>query len=134
MTSTLILLFLKNIGAKFSEPQAHLAQDYFNRMIKDGRVIAINKDGELHGILAFSLCFDYVPYWKKETWEYKQHEPNGTTLYIEFLAALNWNKEARQTFAQEILKRYPQIEQAVWHKWAHWGDRKVIWRKQWAMK
>lgn len=111
-----------------------LAQIYFHNMIKDGRVIGIYDNGVLYGILAFSLCFEYEPYWKKETWDYVPHIPEGTTLYIELLACKEWNKEIRKTFAKEILARHPQIDLAIWHKWADWGDRKVTWRRQCLMK
>jgi hypothetical protein len=128
------MVILGRMGMRYPPSSAALAEAYFHDMIKDGRVIAIYKDGGVYGLLAFSLCFDYIPYWRKETWDYRPHEVDGTTLYVELLAARHWNKEARETFAKEILTRYPQIEQAIWHKWATWGDRKVTWRRKWAMK
>lgn len=134
MNSGQIISFISQLGGILPPSALLLAQSYFHAMIKDRRIIAIYKDGALHAIMAFSLCSDYIPFWKKETWDYIPHQSNATTLYIELLAARYWDKEARETFQQEILKRYPQIEQAVWHKWADWGDRKVTWRRQWAMK
>lgn len=134
MTSIDLLVFMGELGGRFTPDQAQQAEAYFDQMIKDGRVIAIYKDGVLHGILAFSLCSNFIPYWKKETWDYRQHEDNGKTLYIEIMASRSWTKELRKTFQQEILNRHPQIEEAIWHRWASWGDRKVTWRKQWAMK
>lgn len=134
MNAVDVLIFLGRIGYRFTPSTALLARNYFYEMIRDGRITALYKDGVIHGILAFSLCTDYEAFWKKETWDYRPHQIDGTTLYVELMAARNWNKEVRQAFQQEILKLHPQVEQAVWHKWAAWGDRKVTWRRQWAMK
>lgn len=124
-----VIKFLGQRGARFGKRSLDQAISYFSHMIKDKRVITLFKDGKLHSIMAFSLGEDFDRFYRKHVWRYVPHDPSGKILYVEMVVSKSWDKDIRKQFRDEILKLYPQIEEAHWHKWATWGDRHVMWRR-----
>ena len=103
-------------------------------MGKDGRIIEVDKDGYPWGIIIFSLCNDYEPFYKKYTWKYLKHDRKGHIAYIEKMACYGWSKELRKAFEERLVAKYPNIEQAIWHRYGKTGDRTVIYRRKVCMK
>lgn len=129
MNTNQIITFISDLGGIFSPASIPLVRAFFQRMIEDERVVVIFKQNTIHSVLAFSLSDDFKPFYTKETWDYVPHNPDGSVFYVELLASRTWDKKLRKQFQSLILEKYPQIQSAVWHKWADWGDRKVIWRR-----
>ena len=115
------------MGLKFrGEGELDSAILYFINMIHDGRVLEILEDGEPYAICAYSMTNDPDTFLKKGTWDYLPHDSNGSVVYIEKLASKGWDRRLRNIIEHIILTKHQQMEYGVWHKWAKWGDRKVI--------
>ena len=120
-----IVKILGEMGGRFPKSQLGSLMEYFTKMIADGRVIVIWKDKEPYAVMAFSIGNDFEKFHKKTTWDYIAHDQEGSTLYIELLVCKQWTKELRKQFEQEILKHYPQLEEAHWDRWVSSGERHV---------
>ena len=134
MKAVAILKIMGELGARFPITKIWEIISYVSEMLKDERVVIINKDGVPHGVAFCSICDDYDTFYRKTTWNYKPHDPKGKILYIELLCCKKWTKELREIFEIELIKKYPSIEEAVWHRWASYGDRKVTYRRKICMK
>ncbi len=121
-----ILKFMGELGVLYREKTLPLAFDYIADMLHDRRIIEINRNGSPHAIIFFSVCNDYEPYLKKAEFEYKPDNPAGKIIYIECMISRGWTKQLRQEFESVLADRYPDFEYGVWHRFAIWGDRKVI--------
>ena len=126
MNPTQVLSAMGDMGLRYSRKEIYPAYYYISNMINDNRVIVIYKDLLPVAVITFSFCNNYEPFLQKGTWDYKPHEPNGLILYIEKMVSIGWNREIRKDFEYKISELYPNFEIAVWHRWAKWGDRKVI--------
>ena len=125
-----IIKILGEMGGRFPKSQLGSLMEYFSKMIADGRVIVIWKDNEPYSVMTFSISNEFEQFHKKSTWHYLPHDPTGTSLYIELLVSKVWTKELRKQFGQEILKKYPQLEEAHWHRWVSSGERHVKIRRK----
>lgn len=121
-----LLLFMGELGKRYSEKDLLEAHYYLYRMIDDGRTIVIMEDGKVHAFICFSICEDFEQFYKKDTWDYIPHYPSGSIIYIELMICRKWTKELRGKFEELIIQRYPQLHTGIWHKYAKWGDRKVL--------
>ena len=121
-----LLVFMGEYGKRYRESEVPEIFLYFQQMNIDERIIAILKNEELYGFACISIGDNWQQFHKKDTWNYRTHSPEGKIVYIELLICKEWNRELRLLLEQEILRKYPQIEKAVWHKWAKWGDRQVL--------
>jgi len=101
------------------------AVDYFEKMLKDERVLIIDNDGKIVGIATYSVCNDFNPFYKKTDWDYLPHDPKGKFLYIEKIYSIDYNKRIRQLIELLTRDKYPQLRETMWHKYASWGDRLV---------
>ena len=125
MTSSEVLYLFRRIGFDIDLRVLTKFTDYISSMMKDDRVLIIYENGEPYALLLYSITNNHIPYLLKSDWTYLEHDPDGSTIYIEKLISKGWNKELRQEFERKILERHPQLTDAVWHKWAEWGDRQV---------
>ena len=130
MNSVDLLLEMGKIGWRFRRQDVLPMMEYFDAMIKENRVVMISKNDSMIAMLAFSMCDNYEPFLKKKDWDFLNHDPNGNIMYVEKLVSLYWDKEVRKRFEEIITKVYPRIEYAVWHRFAKWGDRKVIYKRR----
>jgi hypothetical protein len=119
-----IIKILGEIGVLFRTKIIDDAIDYFALMLYDERIILIKKDGNPHAIICFSMTDEPEIYLKKKTWDYLSHDVLGKTIYVEKIVSKGWDKELRDQFEREIIKRYPQIEYGVWHREGKHGDRR----------
>ena len=126
----LMHLLGRDFHCVFHKSELELAILYFINMIKDERVIIIYEDKKPHAILTYSLTDDTDIFLKKKTWDYLPQNLLSKTIYIEKLVSKGWNKELRTIFEQMILKRHPQLEHGVWHRYGLWGDRKVMTKRR----
>jgi len=126
MNTIEIIEFLCRIGLRFTEKTLKDIVFYINNMIKDNRVIVINKDNEIYCVLMFSLEDNWEKFLKKQNWVYVSHNPFSETVYIEKIVSLGFDKELRKVIESELTKLYPHIKYGIWHRYAKWGDRKVI--------
>lgn len=127
MTISDILCVMGEAGAYFVREALPEAFTYVRRMVIDGRCITIKDDnGKDVGVIFFSVCDDYDPFYKKKRWHYLPHNPDGKILYVELIASSIWNKQIRIAFQEGILNRFPNLKTGVWHRWAKWGDRRVV--------
>lgn len=123
------LLLLGELGYRFRQSEVIPAIDYCNRMASEDRIIEISKDGNHYAILFYSMTDDIKPFLEKGTWDFREHNPQATIIYVEKLVARRWTKELRRDFEAMITAKYPQIEQAIWHRWGKTSDRQVIYRR-----
>lgn len=130
MTEIDVLKTMGELGARFNASKLWIIIDYVAKMLADERIVIIKKDGEIEGVAFCSLSNDYELYYKKDTWDYFQHDSKGSVLYLELLCCRKWTRELRKLFESEIVKKYPSIKEAVWHRWASYGDRKVIYKRR----
>lgn len=126
MKTLAVLTFLGEMGIRWTNESLEQALDYVDRMIKDERVIRIDDDNGIHTVIFFAVCESYDPFYKKETWEYKSHDPDGTTLYVEKAASRGWSKDLRNKVRELILSQYPDIQTWRWHRWGKKSDRAVV--------
>ena len=120
-----LIKILGEMGCRFKTSQFNDIIDYFALMLDDERVILISKEGKLCAVLLFSITDDPELHLKKESWEYREHDPQAKTAYIEKLISKSWNKDMRREFESELIRKHPQIERGLWHRYASWGDRQV---------
>ena len=113
------------IGVRYRYSDVSGIMDYVTRMIEDGRVVAINGESGIHAVLFFAICHDWHPFHEKGSWIYLAHDQLGDTIYLESLVSKGWDKEVRAKFEEIITHKYPNLKQAVWHRWAKDGDREV---------
>lgn len=99
-------------------------------MGREERFVQIFMDGEPHTFLTFSICDDYKPYEEKELWEYLPQNPNGKICFIETLASRGFERDLLRRIEEIIVKKYPQVEGAVWFRPDKNGERKVIYRRR----
>lgn len=130
MTAIELLKQLGEMGCRYHARELPHAITYFEKMIADNRVVTVATDGNLKAVLVFSLDYDIDKFLKKETWDYLPHNPFGSILYVEKLISTGWSKEIRREFEQAVVRYYPTIEYGVWHRWAKWGDRKVVTKRR----
>lgn len=123
-----ILKLMGRTGIKFRLSELEDIFYYIRRMLNDCRVVELCDNGVTHGYLFFSICDDIDAYYKKPTWKYVPQNPNGAILYIEKLVALSWNKDLRKLI-QDKFEKNQNLGVAIWHRFARWGDRKVIYRR-----
>jgi len=126
MTPIDILLFMGENGIRFKRNEVLSAVDYVTRMIEADRVIIIYENRDVHSVLFFSMSDDTDFFFKKNTWEFRDHDDYGKIVYLEKLVSRGWNKEIRFKVENEILKIHPQMTHGAWHRWDWWGDRMVI--------
>ena len=122
-----IIRMLGEMGLRFKgEGELDRAILYFINMIKDERICIVYDEGEPYAMIAYSMTDDPDTFLKKDTWNYLQHNPHGKIVYVEKMASKGWNRQIRTIFEHVISTKYPQMESGIWHRWAKFGDRKVI--------
>jgi len=123
-----ILKFLGEMGIRYPDNKIGKAIEYVEKMRNSSRIVSVRDDDVLHSIVFFSVCKDIKPFYKKETWDYRTHEYDGTIAYIEKAASKGWTKQIRKNIQRVILKLHPKVKEARWHRWGKKGDRPVIGR------
>jgi len=99
---------------------------YFEQMIKDERVMVFYDDKKPIGFLAYSICDDYLPFWRKSAWEFKPHNPEGKIVFIEHMAFKNFDKKFKTLIERSLISKYPDFECAIWRRNRKPEDKKVI--------
>lgn len=113
------------LGARFYKSKLDVMLEYFRLMLEEGRIITISKDGNPHAIIMFSVGDNPDKFLKKGTWEYVPHDPKGKIVCIEQLISKGWDKDLRNLMEITLSSRFPTAEEAVWYRYAKWGDRLV---------
>ena len=129
MTTIEVLKTIGEMGGRYKISEFNSIGEYIFKMLTDKRIVDIEGFNGGRAIIFFSICDDYDPFYKKDTWTYRPHFPDGNIAYIEKLISTKWDREMRELFENEILKHYPNAEFGVWHRFAKWGDRKVMRRR-----
>lgn len=109
--------------------RSEYVNDYFEKMGREERIINITRNGKFHTFITYSICDDYKPYVDKDLWDYLPHDPNGKICFVEKLMSLHWTLRLRKKLERAIIKKYPQVEMAVWMRPGINNDRKVIYRR-----
>ncbi len=125
-----ILCFMGDLGIRYPKDAIDECIRYVENMVRTDRVITIRDGSGLNAIVFFSICNDWEPFYKKETWEYYDHTPTGNALYVEKIVAKRFTKEMRRELETLFLAKYPQLEFAKWHRWGKIGDRGVTVRRK----
>lgn len=125
-----LLCFMGRQGIRYPKHKMHDVHDYMNRMIEAERIIVINDEQGIHTTIMFSLCEESEPFLKKRTWEYREHNPEGTTFYIEKAVSRGWTRELRNQFKELLLRKFPQLTIAQGHRWGSHGDRLLKCRRR----
>ena len=102
-----------------------LVKMYIELMGQDERIFLI--DG--HGVLFYSICFKTAPFAKKPLFNYLPHDVNGDICYIEKVVSSVWNRQIRDAFEEEVIKKYPQLKCAQFHR-PSYNKLKTIRRKK----
>jgi len=123
MTYLDVLEIMYQLGFKVVRSVVYDVIDYLDNMLRDNRILVINKDGQPYALILFSITNSYEPFFLKSDFDFLPHNPNGRIIYLEKLISKGWDKDLRQQFEETILQIYPQLETAVWHRR---GDRKVV--------
>ena len=124
-----ILKFMGETGIRFKQDELSDIFYYIRSMIASCRVIELCDNETRYGYLFFSICNDIEPYYKKPTWRYVSDNKNGDKVYIEKLVAKAWNKELRKIVEKNLHQLYPNLVEAIWHRWGKTSDRKVIYTR-----
>lgn len=125
-----IMKFMGECGARFSYKGLDHIISYIENMIKDQRVTVISENHKPIAVLFFSMTDNPQYFLRKGTWDYLPHFPQGKIIYVEKLVSRGWNKLIRKQFESEVTKVHPQIEFAIWHRYAKWGDRQVTYKRR----
>lgn len=126
MNPITVLKIMGEMGLRYRPSEMDQAIDYTTRMMDNGRVIMIWDRDMPQAVLFFSMTNDPDLFLKKGTWEYRSQDPEGKIIYLEKLISRGWNRKLRAQLETEIIKKYPNMTHGVWHRYAFWGDRKVI--------
>ena len=116
----------EEIGVRYLPSKIHEIIDYTSKMLDNGRIITLSDESGLLGVMYFSVTDDYEPFLKKGEFEFKSHDPEAKTIYVEKMISRKWNKEIRLEFEKEVMKRYPWVNQCIGHRRSKNGDRKVL--------
>ena len=104
-----------------------MINDYMELMGREGRIILVN---EPYTVLTFSICNDYRPYSEKESFEYLPHDPYGHICFIETMACKKWSRELLRRLEEAIVRKYPQLDCAVWIRPEGLEERKYYYRRR----
>lgn len=131
MTISDILCVMGEAGIRFDRTVLPKVFNYVSNMIEDNRCITITDDlGNKVGVIFYSVCEEYDAFYKKGKWDYLPHDKDGHIVYIECAASSIWSKELRKLFEDGLLQKYPNLQVGVWHRWAKWGDRRVVTKRR----
>ena len=125
MNSLEILKFLGELGVLYRKRTLPLAFDYVEDMLHNERIIEIRENGLPYAMIFYSVTNDPYSFLKKGEFEFKEHDPYASTVYIEKMISREWTKELRKQFESFLVERYPQLEYGIWHRYSKWGDRQV---------
>jgi hypothetical protein len=125
-TAVSTLAFMGRLGARYPLTILETIMDYTTRMLEDERVIAVHRTEIPHAIIFFSISDSPDVFLAKGSWEYVPHDSFGKIVYLEKLICRKWDKELRKNVEAILIEKYPQLEYGIWHRYAKWGDRKVI--------
>lgn len=118
-----LMIFMGERGILYKESEFESTVSYIRNMIKDNRVIVIYKSGDIHTVLFFSISNDWRKHYLKETWEYRSHDPYGAEIYFEKAVSVRWSRAIRCEVKGELLRRFPSLRLAKWHRYDTIGDR-----------
>ena len=121
-----ILKFMGEVGMRFPRGSVFYVLNYVKLMVEDKRVIELETDGKIHAVLFYSLCYDTEKFLKKDTWEFKEHDKEGTVFYIEKMVASHWSIKLHNMVYDFVTDKYKEVEFLKWHKWSKIGDREVV--------
>lgn len=125
-----IIELMGEMGYKFNEKDIDPMIAHILNMLKDERIMVINKDSKPYAIMFYSITDSIDEFLVKETWDYKPHHPEGKIVYVEKIISMGWDKDLRRIIEQTVRTKYPQVEYGVWHRWAKWGDRMVVTKRR----
>lgn len=90
--------------------------DYLQFMLRKNRVILIEKDGRVDGVILFYLTNDYTKLYKKQTWSTINDEENGHQIYIDKMVCRKYTRELRDAIKSAIEERFPNVEIGIYHR------------------
>jgi hypothetical protein len=118
-----IMQFMGTRGIRYLDTQVANAVEYVDKMVKDKRVILIEDDGFIHSVVFYSVCNDFEPFYKKEMWDFREHDPEGSTVYIEKAVCAKMKKSIATMIRNTIQAKYPKAKIGKWHRWGKRSDR-----------
>ena len=92
---------------------------YFDQMLRRGRCLTLHEHGALVGVCAFFVLEAQTPVeqWHTgESWSTPADDLDGTMIFIDFMAAIRWNKTLRQGVEDQLAWRFPQFTHAVYFR------------------
>ena len=117
LTALDILTGLINWGCRFSNDQGKQMLTYFDQMLRRGRCVTLSASGEFIGFCTFFLLTSEAfvnEYIHRSPWSTPHDDPDGTLLYVDYLAALQWHKALRIEVERRLAERCPSVERAVY--------------------
>lgn len=122
--------FLSYFEPRFRPRDIKFIDDYFTSMIEDQRVLVFYNNDVPCMIMCYSITDDFLPYAKKDFWEYYPHNPDGKICFIEKLISREWKPWMRKKIDDIMVKKYPQIEGAAWYRARPFGNQLITVRRR----
>ena len=88
--------------------------DYVTKMMGEGRFMTVKEDGELKGMLFFSISNDPTPYVDNITFEYLPHDETGSVVVFENMICKDFKRKHALQIEEALVERFPNLEKAVW--------------------
>jgi hypothetical protein len=104
--------------------------DYIKKMIEDGRLITIKKEGKVILMLFYSVCNNPKKYLDNLDHKYISHDTQGKTIVIEEMLCNHFDISLVSILEREFSNRYPNFEQAVWRRNRKPKDKIFIQRRR----
>lgn len=105
-------------------------QDYFDKMVEDGRFAVIAENGIVVLCILYSICEDPEPYLSNLDYKFIPHDPSGKTLVIEAAIGNDLKFSFRDKIEEIFCAKFPQLEKAMWRRRRKPVDKTyTIWRR-----
>lgn len=80
--------------------------------------------------MTFSICNDYSQFKAKDVFRVLPHDPDGKICYIETFISGDCNRDIIRQIESVIVKRFPQINKAVWCRPGDVEEREYHYRRR----
>lgn len=121
-----ILSFFGECGWFFKHGEIPDATIYLEKMMEDKRILAFDEKDGLNAILLFSVCEDYVPFYRKGSWVYGEHDIKGECIFIEHIVSKKFSLALKNQIEHVFAELFPHFKYAVWRRYRNDVDKKVI--------
>lgn len=111
-------------------------KQYYEEMLKKGRLMPFVSNGKLHGFLTFYITDDESIYAEADPWAVLEDNPNG---HIVYLAQLLTDKDPDNVrlihrhyhgFIKYIKENFKNVDTAYWRQWDFKNKSLRIYKKE----